>query len=95
MDVSSAVGQFWRAHDDALFPQPTLVAITGLSSAYFERARWAGQGPSFIKLGRLVRYRKSDVLAWLNQHPTVASTTEAGRAYRTANRRAMKIERTA
>lgn len=78
--IENASAQFWAAHEDALFPQFTLTAITGLSGAYFERARWAGFGPKFIKLGRLVRYRKSHVLAWLNQHPTVASTTEAGRS---------------
>ena len=58
LDMSSAVCQFWAAPDEALFSQAVLVAITNLSNAFFERARWAGCGPRFIKLGRLVRYRK-------------------------------------
>jgi excisionase family DNA binding protein len=31
-------------------------------------ARWAaeGKGPRFVKLGARVRYRKADVLAWLD-----------------------------
>lgn len=31
-------------------------------------ARWAGEGkgPKFVKLGGLVRYRRADVLAWLD-----------------------------
>jgi excisionase family DNA binding protein len=31
-------------------------------------ARWAaeGRGPKFVKLGGAVRYRKADVLAWLD-----------------------------
>jgi predicted DNA-binding transcriptional regulator AlpA len=78
VDLSSLVRQFWAAPDEALFPQTVLVAITGLSAAYFERGRWAGYGPKFIKLGRLVRYRKADVLDWINHRPPVASTSETG-----------------
>lgn len=77
LDLSSAVTQFWNAHDEALFSQPILPAITGLSAAYFERARWEGDGPKYFKLGRLVRYKKKDVLAWLEKNPAVSSTTEA------------------
>lgn len=74
VDVTSIINQFWAAHDEALFPQPALEAITGLSSAYFERGRWAGYGPKFIRLGgRSVRYRKSDVLDWLAQHQSSTS----------------------
>ena len=76
LDLTSAVTQFWKAHDEALFSQPVLTAITGLSAAYFERGRWAGYGPKFLKLGRLVRYRKADVVEWINQRPAVASTAE-------------------
>lgn len=82
LDLSSSVRQFWTAPDEALFPQTALVAITGLSNAYFERSRWEGGGPKFLKIGRLVRYRKSDVLAWINQRPTVSSTSEVKSAHR-------------
>jgi predicted DNA-binding transcriptional regulator AlpA len=74
LDVTSSVTQFWAAH--ALFAQPVLVALTGLSAAYFERARWEGGGPRFLKFGRLVRYRKADVVDWINQRQPVASTSE-------------------
>lgn len=77
LDVPSAVSQFWKAPDEALFRQPVLVAITGLSAAFFERARWEGFGPKYIKLGRAVRYKKADVLAWIEKRPVVSSTTEA------------------
>jgi predicted DNA-binding transcriptional regulator AlpA len=81
LDMSSAVSQFWAAPDEALFPQAILVAITNLSNAYFERGRWAGYGPRFIKLGRLVRYKKRDVVAWIEKRPAVSSTSEAGEIY--------------
>lgn len=76
VDVSSAVDQFWSARPEAIFPQEILVAVTSLSHAYFERGRWAGYGPRFIKLGRSVRYRKSDVLSWMAERPSGVSTTE-------------------
>ena len=76
LDLTSAVNQFWAAPDEALFPQTALVAITGMSNAHFERARWEGGGPKFLKLGRLVRYRKADVVAWINRRQPVSSTSE-------------------
>lgn len=48
-----------------LWTQKDLAAYLGKSTAWCERARWAGEGPRFIKLGRHVRYRVSDVLAWV------------------------------
>jgi predicted DNA-binding transcriptional regulator AlpA len=76
VDVRSVVDQFWSAHDNALFPQSTLAAATGMSNAFYERARWSGDGPKFMKIGRLVRYRKADVLEWLNRGKSAASTGE-------------------
>lgn len=30
------------------------------------RWRWTGEGPRFVRMGKHVRYRRSDVLAWIN-----------------------------
>lgn len=80
--LDSVVSQFWRAPDEALFSQTALTAITGLTAPFFERARWSGSGgPRYLKLGARVRYRKSDVLAWIKDRPTVKSTTEAAEIY--------------
>jgi predicted DNA-binding transcriptional regulator AlpA len=81
LELSSAVKQFWAAPDEALFPQTVLAAVTNLSEAYFERARWEGDGPKYFKLGRLVRYKKKDVLAWIEKRPAVSSTTEAAEKF--------------
>ena len=48
-----------------LMNQRDLAQYIGKSTAWCERARWAGEGPHFIKLGRHVRYRADDVMAWL------------------------------
>lgn len=77
LDRAGVVNQFWSAHEEALFPQGTLTLVTDLSHAFFERGRWAGYGPRFLKIGRSVRYRKGDVIAWLEKRQPVSSTTEA------------------
>lgn len=40
--------------------------------------RSRGGGPPFIRVGRLVRYRPQDVLAWTNSR-RVSSTSEAAK----------------
>lgn len=56
-----------------LWDQRTLAAYIGKSTAWCERARWAGEGPRFIKLGRHVRYRADDVLAWIEENARTCS----------------------
>lgn len=49
----------------ALMDQKTVAKYVGKSCAWFERARWEGKGPRFVKLGRHVRYRAEDILDWI------------------------------
>lgn len=60
----------------ALWDQKQVAAYLGKSTAWCERARWTGEGPKFIKLGRNVRYRAEDVVAWVEAQPCVNSTSE-------------------
>jgi predicted DNA-binding transcriptional regulator AlpA len=46
-----------------------------LSAVTMERLRLTGEGPAFCKLGKAVRYRKSDLDAWLASR-LVRSTSE-------------------
>jgi predicted DNA-binding transcriptional regulator AlpA len=39
--------------------------LTIMSESWLAKKRMEGNGPPFLKLGRAVRYRKRDVLAWL------------------------------
>ncbi|MDP6096791.1 MAG: helix-turn-helix domain-containing protein [Gammaproteobacteria bacterium] len=50
-----------------LYTEKEAAAWTGFSVAYFQRARWEGKGPRYIKLGRNVRYREDDLLAWISE----------------------------
>ena len=57
-----------------LIDEPALAAKLGVSRSTLQSWRYAGRGPRFIKLGRMVRYRVADVDAFLraNTHGQVA-----------------------
>lgn len=40
--------------------------ILGFTVKTLQQRRWAGEPPRFLKVGRLVRYRQSDLLDFLN-----------------------------
>lgn len=73
----SLMNEYEAASDTALFSQLTIAALRQCSLATIERDRWAGMGVPFIKMGHSVRYRKSDIRAWLEKHQSVQSTTQA------------------
>lgn len=39
--------------------------IYGLRRGWLEKARLTGEGPKFVKVSALVRYRRADVDAWI------------------------------
>ena len=43
-----------------------------------QRDRWAGTGIPFIKVGRLVRYRQSDVQAYLDANLRTSTSDATG-----------------
>jgi hypothetical protein len=67
--------EFEAASPETLFKQETYCAVLACSPGKAERDRWAGNGVPFIKLGGAVRYRKSDILEYLNSQHTRFSTT--------------------
>jgi predicted DNA-binding transcriptional regulator AlpA len=62
---------------ERLLSDHDLERLTGRARSSWQKARIVGNGPPFIRLGRLVRYRRCDFEAWLNQHPKRQSTSEA------------------
>jgi len=42
--------------------------VYGFSIPYLRRARRERRGPRFLKVGKLVRYRRSDIEAYLTAH---------------------------
>ncbi len=57
---------------------PLAAAYVGLSPATLETLRVRGGGPTFVKLGRRVVYRREDLDTWL-EAARRASTSEEGR----------------
>lgn len=37
----------------------------GIPKRYLELAKIRGEGPAYVRVGRLVRYREADVVAWI------------------------------
>ena len=48
-----------------LIDEPALANRLGVSRSTLQSWRYAGRGPRFIKLGRMIRYRNADVDAYL------------------------------
>lgn len=71
------INEYELAPTSALFNQETVAAIRNCSLATIERDRWAGTGIPFIKMGRLVRYRKAEIQHWLDSQQVVQSTSQA------------------
>lgn len=63
---------------DELLDQSRVATILGTTEKFLEARRCRGGGPAYIRVGRLIRYRKSDVDAWLDSR-RVSSTSEAGK----------------
>jgi len=51
-----------------LIDECALALRLGISRSTLQSWRYAGRGPRFIKVGRLVRYRNADVDAYLEAH---------------------------
>ena len=58
--------EFWHAPTEALLDRKTAAAGMGYTVGWLEWVATHGRGPTLTKIGRTVRYRKADVLAWLD-----------------------------
>lgn len=53
--------------DDELLTTQEAAALTKMSVAWFQRARWERKGPPYFRIGRSIRYLHSDLTAWWSQ----------------------------
>jgi predicted DNA-binding transcriptional regulator AlpA len=78
--VAELRADFWRAPVEALLDRKTAAAGLGYTVGWLEWVATHGGGPVLTKLGRSVRYRKADVLAWLEANSRrIRSTSELDR----------------
>jgi predicted DNA-binding transcriptional regulator AlpA len=64
---------------DQLLSDRDVEKITGRARSTLQKDRVSGSGIPFVRFGRLVRYRQSDVRAYLDALPACRSTSEADR----------------
>ena len=55
------------APNDELITTRQAAELTNVSVAWYERMRLGTSGPPYIKRNRLVRYVRSELLAWWNE----------------------------
>ncbi len=73
--------EFGRAPDESRHDRKATAAGMGYTVGWLEFVATNGGGPVLTKIGRSVRYRKSDVLGWLNANSRrIRSTAELGDA---------------
>lgn len=79
------LNEFDSAPESALFNQQTIAAVLSCSTQLLERNRWAGTSVPYLKIGRKVLYRKSDVVGFLQQQRVYRSTSDEGQALAMGN----------
>jgi hypothetical protein len=65
-----------KEHTRSFYPLTALITekqasdLTGLSPSWFQRARWKGIGPEYVKIreGRAVRYQVSALMNWIEEN---------------------------
>jgi excisionase family DNA binding protein len=62
---------------DALLDELQAAQLLGLSSRTLQAWRAKGEGPPFVRAGRAIRYRRRDLMAWVDAN-TVRSTESSG-----------------
>jgi hypothetical protein len=70
------VRQFWEAHDETRFDSTVIAAVRGCSVAKLDYEGWRGTGIPYFKDSAHRRYRKKDVVKYLDAQriETVSST---------------------
>lgn len=63
--------------DKELFSSKEAARYLGMSVAFLERDRWAGARIAFVKIGRSVRYRRTELDQYIQSH-TRRSTSDVG-----------------
>lgn len=53
--------------DHSLINTIAAAQYLGLSKNWLAKLRMTGEGPPYLKLGRLVRYRRADLMRWAEQ----------------------------
>jgi predicted DNA-binding transcriptional regulator AlpA len=56
-----------------LLTTPQAAKLTGMSVSWLQASRSRGNGPPFLKIGRVVRYQRAELLEWFAGHRQVST----------------------
>lgn len=60
-----------------LIRTPEAAHLLGLAPSTLSKLRCVGGGPKFVRLGRSVAYRETDLREWADRRPALTSTSDA------------------
>jgi excisionase family DNA binding protein len=75
VDVPGRSARELDLDDDRLLTPKEAANFLRVSESWLAKARMRGDGPPFVKIGRSIRYRQSDLLRWMRSR-THLSTSE-------------------
>jgi predicted DNA-binding transcriptional regulator AlpA len=80
MEAETKLSLFDKRLYDPLLTDADVARLTGRARKTLQKDRLRGGDDSipFIRLGRLVRYRQSDVAEFIARRPTLRSTSDVG-----------------
>lgn len=61
------------ADNDTLLAEMQAADLLNLSSRTLQAWRAKGVGPAFVRAGRAIRYRRRDLIAWVESNTVVAA----------------------
>jgi excisionase family DNA binding protein len=64
-----------NADADAMLAEVHAAKLLNLSTRTLQAWRLSSRGPAFVRAGRAVRYRRSDLLAWIEANTVMTSET--------------------
>jgi predicted DNA-binding transcriptional regulator AlpA len=62
------------ADNERLLTPKEAVHFLRVSDSWLAKARMHGDGPPFVKLGRAVRYRETDLVRWLRSRARLSTS---------------------
>jgi predicted DNA-binding transcriptional regulator AlpA len=67
---------------DALLAEAQAAELLSLSSRTLQAWRLNGSGPSYVRAGRAVRYRRRDLLAWMDANTVSPAPSSSAAKWR-------------
>ncbi len=65
----------YNADAEALLMEVHAARFLNLSVRTLQAWRIKGCGPAYVQAGRAIRYRRSDLLSWINDHVVTSAKT--------------------